>query len=157
MKALQSEIEILASAEQVWQLLTDFASFPQWNPFIRHINGEAHEDAWLEVYIQSVGAGGMKSRPTVLRAKPNQELCWFGYLLMPGLFDGEHSFIIESLGTDRVRFVQRKIFTGLLVPLFARKLAKNTWHGLEEMNQALKARAEQIKQTSMSTSPSLLC
>ena len=76
MKALQSEIEILASAEQVWQLLTDFASFPQWNPFIRHINGEACEGAWLEVYIQHVGVGGMKSRPTVLRAKPNQELCW---------------------------------------------------------------------------------
>jgi hypothetical protein len=56
-----------------------------------------------------------------------------------------------------VRFVQRKIFTGLLVTLFARKLTKHTGPGLEEMNQALKARAEQIKQKAMSTSSSLLC
>ena len=39
MKELRSEIEIQASAERVWQLLTDFASFPQWNPFIRKASG----------------------------------------------------------------------------------------------------------------------
>jgi hypothetical protein len=30
MKELHSEIEIQASADRVWQLLTDFSSFPQW-------------------------------------------------------------------------------------------------------------------------------
>ena len=39
MKELRSEIEIQASAERVWQLLTDFPSFPQWNPFIRKATG----------------------------------------------------------------------------------------------------------------------
>jgi uncharacterized protein YndB with AHSA1/START domain len=35
MKELHTEIEIDASAERVWDILTDFASYPQWNPFIR--------------------------------------------------------------------------------------------------------------------------
>jgi hypothetical protein len=64
-------------------------------------------------------------------------------LLIPGLFDGEHIFSIEPIGPDRVRFVQREIFTGLLVPLFARGLDTDTQHGFDEMNQALKAQAEQ--------------
>ena len=85
----------------------------------------------------------MTFRPTVLKAEPNRELRWIGRLLIPGLFDGEHIFNIEPLGTNRVRFVQREIFTGLLVPLFAKGLDTDTQRGFEEMNQALKVRAEQ--------------
>jgi hypothetical protein len=143
MKELRSEIEIEASAERVWQLLTDFAHFPQWNPFIRRASGDVRRGQRLEVNIQPSGANGMTFRPTVLKAEPNRELRWIGHLLIPGLFDGEHIFIIEPLGTNRVRFIQREIFTGLLVPLFAKGLDTDTQRGFEEMNQALKAQAEQ--------------
>ncbi|MFQ5793715.1 MAG: SRPBCC family protein [Candidatus Bipolaricaulia bacterium] len=40
MKEIQTEVEIDASAERVWQLLTDFAAFPEWNPFIRRASGK---------------------------------------------------------------------------------------------------------------------
>ena len=144
MKELRSEIEIQASAERVWQLLTDFPSFPQWNPFIRKASGNIQVGERLEVNIQPSGASGMTFRPTVLKAEPNRELRWLGHLLISGLFDGEHSFTIEPLGESRVRFTQREVFTGLLVPLFARGLDTDTRRGFEEMNQALKARAEQV-------------
>jgi hypothetical protein len=143
MKELRSEIEIDASAERVWQLLTDFAHFPQWNPFIRRASGNVKLGERLDVYMQPSGANGMTFRPTVLKAEPNRELRWIGHLLIPGLFDGEHIFNIEPLGTNRVRFVQREIFTGLLVPLLAKRLDTDTQRGFEEMNQALKVRAEQ--------------
>jgi hypothetical protein len=143
MKELHSEIEIQASDERVWQVLTNFADFPQWNPFMRRASGEARPGARLEVHMQPSGASGMTFKPTVLKAEPNRELRWLGHLLIPGLFDGEHILTIEPLGANRVRFVQREIFTGLLVPLFARGLDTGTRRGFEEMNRALKARAEQ--------------
>jgi hypothetical protein len=142
MKQLRTEISINASPERVWHLLTDFASFPQWNPFIRRASGEPIKGAQLQVYLQPSGAKGMTFRPKVLKAEPNRELRWLGHFLIPGLFDGEHSFTIEPLEAGRVRFAQREIFTGLLVPLFARSLEKDTRRGFEEMNQALKLRAE---------------
>lgn len=142
MKEVHSEIEIDASPERVWHLLTDFDSFPQWNPFIRRASGEAKTGARLEVFIQPSGARGMAFRPTVLKAEPKRELRWLGRLVLPGLFDGEHIFTIEQLAENRVRFVQREIFSGLLVPLFARSLDTDTQRGFEEMNQALKTRAE---------------
>src|ERR687898_2006844 len=70
------------------------------------------------------------------------ELRWLGHLFVPGLFDGEHSLSIQPLEENRVRFVQREAFKGLLVPLFARSLDNNTRRGFEEMNRALKERAE---------------
>jgi hypothetical protein len=84
----------------------------------------------------------MTFKPRVLKAEPNRELRWLGRLFVPRLFDGEHMFTIEPMGTDHVRFVQREAFTGLLVPLLMRSLDASTRRGFEEMNNALKARAE---------------
>jgi hypothetical protein len=142
MKELCTEIEIQASRDKVWQILVDFARFPQWNPFIRWVKGEAKTGAHLEVRIQPSGASGMTFKPTVLKADPNRELRWLGRFLLPGLFDGEHILSIESLGPQQVRFTQREIFTGWLVPLMAHGLDTDTRRGFEEMNQALKALAE---------------
>lgn len=109
MKELRSEIEIQASDTRIWQLLTDFASFPQWNPFIRWAKGEVRVGARLEVHIQPSGTRGITFKPIVLRSEPNRELRWLGRLLLRGLFDGEHIFLIENLGTNRVRFIQRSL------------------------------------------------
>ena len=40
MHSVETEIGIQASAERVRKLLTEFASYPRWNPFIRSIEGE---------------------------------------------------------------------------------------------------------------------
>jgi hypothetical protein len=143
MKELHSEIEIQASSERVWKILTDFAKFPEWNPFMRRASGQVKAGARLEVYLQPSGAQGMTFRPVVLDAEPNRELRWLGNLFVPGLFDGEHILTIEPLDANRVRFVQREIFTGILATLLMRILTESTQRGFEEMNRALKARAEQ--------------
>ena len=142
MKELRTEIEIDAPAERVWHLLTDFASYPSWNPFIRSIGGRPIPGERLEVHLEPPGGRGMTFKPEVLEAEPERALRWLGRLLVPGLFDGEHSFTIRPLAEDRVRFVQREEFKGLLVPLFARSLDANTRRGFEQMNVALKERAE---------------
>ncbi len=106
MKELHSQIEINASAERVWQLLTDFASYPQWNPFIRSISGEPNIGERLEVRLEPPESRGITLKPKDLGAEPNHQLRWLGHLLVPGLFDGEHSFTIQPLEENRVRFVQ---------------------------------------------------
>jgi len=143
MKQISSEIEINASPEQVWQVLTDFSALPDWNPFIRSVEGDLNVGDHLKVYIKASKGMGMSFRPTVLRAEPNRELRWVGRLLMPGLMDGEHSFIIEPLEDNQVRFVQSESFTGVMVPFMsALGVLKNAQIGFDEMNQALKRKAE---------------
>ena len=141
-KELRTEIEIDAPADRVWRVLTEFDAYPDWNPFLRRASGEVKEGARLEVYMQPSGGRGMTFRPTVIRAEPNREFRWLGHLGMSGLFDGEHSFTIEPLEGNRVRFVQSERFTGVLVPLMLLMIEKDTKRGFEEMNQALKERAE---------------
>ena len=142
MRELRSELEIDASPERVWAVVTDFAAYPEWNPFIPRISGELKEGARLEVQIKPPGGRAATFKPTVRAVESSAELRWLGRLLLPGVFDGEHSLRIEPLDGVRSRFTQSERFTGLLVPLFKGTLAK-TETGFEEMNAALKARVEQ--------------
>ena len=139
---VRTEVEIRASPARVWDVLTDFAAYPDWNPFIPRIDGPITVGARLDARLQPPGGRGMRFRPTVLAAAPRRELRWLGHLGIPGLFDGEHAFRIEPLGPDRVRFVQEERFAGLLTPLLLRFVERGTRRGFEAMNRALKTRAE---------------
>ncbi len=141
MRELRAQIEIEATPERVWEVLTDFAAYPEWNPFIQTIEGDAAPGSRLEVRIEPPGGKAMSFKPTVLEASPRQELRWLGRVLAPRIFDGEHSFRIEPIDDARVRFVQAERFTGVLVPLFGKSLEK-TQRGFSAMNEALKHRAE---------------
>jgi uncharacterized membrane protein len=46
--SLRSQIAIGAPSARVWAVLTDFAAYPAWNPFIRAISGDLQKDrSWL--------------------------------------------------------------------------------------------------------------
>jgi len=141
-KEIHTEIDIQASPERVWEILTDFDSYPEWNPFIRRISGKAEAGARLKVYLRRSFARGIFFRSTILKAEPNRELCWLGRLVIPGLFEGKHAFIIVPLEENWTHFIQHEYFTGLLVPMLERVLDTDIRRGFKEMNHALKERAE---------------
>ena len=140
-RELRREVEIDAPPESVWAVVSDFAAYPEWNPFIRRIAGELRKGARLEVQIEPPGARATTFKPTVRAVEPNHELRWLGRLLLPGVIDGEHTLRIEPLDGGRSRFIQSERFAGLLVGLVRGTLAK-TEVGFDQMNTALKARVE---------------
>jgi uncharacterized membrane protein len=95
MHHLDTQIEINAPAERLWALLTDFPSYPRWNPFIRSIDGACEVGQSVNVFIQPPRSRGMRFRSVVLAVERNRELRWKGKLWLPGLFDGEHYFRLE--------------------------------------------------------------
>lgn len=125
----------------VWDVLTDFERYPEWNTFLRKVEGRAAAGERLRMYIVS-GRQRMWFRPTVLAADPNRELRWIGHLFVSGLFDGEHSFTLEPLGQQRTRLRQDELFNGMLIPLMGHMLNVDARRSFEEMNAALKQRAE---------------
>ncbi len=140
MRRLATAIDIAASPAATWRVLTDFAAYPEWNPFIRRLVGEPRVGTRLEVTVQPAGRGVMTFKPTVLVAEPERELRWLGRVIMPGLFDGEHAFIIETTPAG-CRLRQEEDFRGVLVPLFGAML-RDTAQGFDALNRALKQRVE---------------
>jgi hypothetical protein len=140
-RQISHTIEIAASPAEVWAVVSDTAAFPTWNPFIRKLEGKLQTGAKLSVTIEPPGRRSTNFRPTVLAAQPGRELRWLGRILIPGVFDGEHSLVLEPTATGGTRFTQGERFSGILVRLFSANL-DSTEVGFKQMNEALKARAE---------------
>ena len=118
----------------------DFPAYPEWNPFIISIEGEARPGARLTVRIRPPGSEPQTFKPAVLTVEPSSAFAWRGTLGIPGIFTGEHSFRLTREG-DGTSFHHAEHFTGLLVPVLKKMLAR-TEEGFHQMNSALKARAE---------------
>lgn len=141
---LRAEVEIKATPAHVYRVLTDFASYPEWNPFVTSIAGKlvVGEKLTLELNLPEGKTYLLEPRLTALReAGDAGELRWRGAFLAPFLLEAEHFFLISALGPRLTRFVQGENFSGLLLR-FAGNTLTLTARGFVYMNQALKKRAE---------------
>jgi hypothetical protein len=141
MLELRTETEIDSPVDRVWHVLMDFNAYPEWNPFLRRIDGKAEVGSRLDVEIGASGTRGMRFRPTVMSVVPNREFRWLGKVGIRGLFDGEHIFELAPMGSQSTRFVQRERFRGIFLPFLARRLEREVRRGFDEMNRALRERA----------------
>jgi hypothetical protein len=140
---LKTQIVINATPQKVWQVLTNFSAYPNWNPFIKELTGNVIVGRRIKARIEPPNTQGMPFKPLVLVYTPNQEFRWKGNFIVPGLFDGEHIFELADNGNGTTTFTQAENFSGILVPLFKKMIDGPTKHGFEAMNAALKKLAEQ--------------
>lgn len=143
MLRIGTSIEIEAPPARVWAVLMDFPAYPDWNPFVRRITGSNTPGSRLQVTIQPEGGRAMSFGPEVLACVPEREFRWRGSLLVRGVLDGEHAFVLAETAPGSCRLVHEEAFSGVLVPLLMRgAMRSRTEAGFQAMNRALKARAE---------------
>jgi hypothetical protein len=137
--SVQTKIEINAPARAVSAILYKFDDYPQWNPFIRKVDGTVAEGKMVNVTVKPVGKAEISGDTTIVSVS-EKHLSWRGSLRVPGIFHGEHEFIIEELGANRTLFYQNEKMSGLIIPFFD---FKPTEAGFVAMNEALKKKAEE--------------
>ncbi|MBX0347850.1 MULTISPECIES: SRPBCC domain-containing protein [Haloarcula] len=145
MRTIETTIDVDATPADVWATLTDFESYPEWNPFVTAIEGTPTAGDRLDIRIEPPEGRGRGFKPRVTAADPGERLAWLGRLGVPGLFDGRHEFRLEELDDGRTRLHHSESFSGLLVGLLLDEA--NIRAGFEAMNEALRARVEGTAQT----------
>ncbi len=140
-KTITEIVEINASAEKVWSALTDLEQWSEWNPFIILSEGKVEVGQTLKNTMKT-SKGTMTFKPRVLQVEKDHLFEWRGHLFIPGLFDGTHSFKIETLGENKVRLIQHEYFKGMLSGVILKDIGEQTSRNFDAMNQALKQRAE---------------
>jgi hypothetical protein len=140
---IETKIDINAPATRVWALLIDFDGMQSWNKFIKSISGSLAPGARLSFRITLPGKSGMRFKAQILSVRPERELRWSGHLFVPGIFDGEHYFVLESIDEHQTRLTHGEKFSGLLVGLVRSTLSTTLKAAYEAMNVALKQQAEQ--------------
>lgn len=140
--SIRTEIWINSSPQQVWQVLTATADYPSWNPMISRLVGDLRQGNVIE-FTEGAGPDSMTFHPKILSVRAAQELRWKGSVLVPGLFDGEHRFLLEKQG-ENTRLIQSEEFTGLLVGKLTQSVIRETSGEMNAMDLALKQRSESL-------------
>lgn len=87
MKQYHTSITINASIEVVWKHLTDFTSYPSWNPLVGKFVGEMNEGSTISTFIIPLGK---TYHPKIMIYQPKKELVWQGIQGAKFLMAGKH-------------------------------------------------------------------
>ena len=141
MKKIKTEIVIDKDVSTVWNVLTDFESYPNWNPFVRSIEGEKYIGKKESVTCNTAGGKMVSFKPIIIKLETDREFRWKGKLGFRGIFDGQHYFKLEKMGENQTKFIHGEDMSGVLVSLMGKTLNKMN-DSFEMMNEALKKECE---------------
>lgn len=141
---VRTTLDIDAPLEKVWEVLSDFSSYGEWNPFIRRIDAKLEAGTNVDFKADMGKGRTMNIQAKMLRVQPPTGFRWRGPRSKPvgALFRGEHYFELERIDDKRTRFVHGEYFAGAIPTLASGWLRKTMVPVYERVNEALKKRVE---------------
>ena len=92
MREITTEIQISAPIDKVWQVLTDFDRWTEWNPTVKHASGNAAVGSRLELTVDGGGDRDAKYQPVVLQSDPPQSFRWSATMMAGFVFRNDRVF-----------------------------------------------------------------
>ncbi len=138
MPSYRATAAIDARPETIWAILTDAPAYPSWDPWAERIEGRIGPGERLKAFTRL--SPGRAFPVTVTTFEPGVRMVWSGGLPL-GLFKGVRTFALTPRGARRTEVTVEETFSGLLLPLFARRLPDMT-QPFADFVAGLKARAE---------------
>ena len=108
---VSTTIEIAATPENVWAVLADLASYPQWHPVYQAVTGQLAAGSTLTITTTHPTTGrDMTAKVKVLTADPSTELRWKSNLV--GVTISKRTFQLSPT-VDGTVLVQTASYRGL--------------------------------------------
>ncbi len=139
---IQARTAIAAPASAAWAVLTDTRSYPEWNPFVRRLEGELQRGSRLAVVLQLGDRKPQRLRPIIVTFDEGRGFEWLGRVGFPGVLDGRHRFEIRATDATHCELVHSERLSGVLVPAFRTLLTVETPAAFVACNEAFKRRVE---------------
>jgi hypothetical protein len=142
---IEHRVGVQAPAEVIWEVISDLASWHQWNALYPKAAGEIRIGGTLELTLALPGQPPQELRPTVMEWVPNEQLHW-KLTIMGGLVRTIRYLEIEALAEASCIVTNGEIFGGFLGPSVGKRMGRSVYRAFSDMDDALKARAELLWQ-----------
>ncbi|MCH2186216.1 SRPBCC domain-containing protein [Myxococcota bacterium] len=139
---IDESYEVRASAEVLWQVITDFDRYPEWNPFVISCSAELREGQPIDMRVQLFKRFAQPQRERILEVSPGST---FRYGLAPGRFgalSSVRSHVVRAQDPNHSHYQSHFQLTGWMAPLTQVWLGGRLEQGFHSMTRALVARAE---------------
>ena len=126
----------------MWAILIDFERWSEWNPSVPSIRGEAQVGSEVKLTLAMPGRPSAKVKATLTEVVPERRLCWHGNVGGDRVFAGTREFEIDPQPDGTVLFTHVEDVSGLLFPVFRALMGSAIQLHHDNLNNALKQRAE---------------
>jgi hypothetical protein len=138
MKSYEATSTIAAGPDAVWAILTDAASYPDWDSGVQRVEGRIAPGERIKVASEANPGRAFPVRVTAFQ--PGRGMTWSGGMPL-GLFRGVRTFTLTPQDGGTTRFTMREEYTGPLLPLIWRSMP-DLGPSFRQFADGLKARAE---------------
>ena len=142
---IDATLDIEASAETVWEVITDFARYGEWNPFISACSTTLVPGEPIDLQVHLFGSGPRPQREWMLSHTPGRE---FSYRMKPapaGALRSRRWHRLTPLDAGRCRYESHFELAGWLSPLVRALLGARLRKGFAGMTAGIHNRAEQLQ------------
>ncbi|MBN2047999.1 MAG: SRPBCC domain-containing protein [Anaerolineaceae bacterium] len=141
MIVVQSGIDIDASVDEVWNVLTDFRHWKVWNPVFIAGGGEARVGEHVELFAEQKNGRKRDFHCQVIEVVPAEKWSWVYDVVGKFFLHGEHQFCVKGQA-DHTRFTQMESFEGIFSKLLVDE--NHVRSIFDRMNHALKDYVESL-------------
>lgn len=143
-RAVEHRTGVQAPAEILWEVISDFATWGDWNPVHPRIEGALRIGTPLNVEVVLGGDAPAKVVEAVVQDwVPYEQLHWRTKRLR-GFVTAIRYIEIENMGPANATFSNGELFIGPLVRLVSRDERRRLRAAYTRMGEAVRERAEAI-------------
>ncbi|MGH1423862.1 MAG: SRPBCC family protein [Pseudooceanicola sp.] len=158
MPVLETEITINAAPQTVWGIMDNLDRYPEWCKLVPDLQGKTIVGEVVTGTLKQPNTPDIPLSPTLTRIVGARELRWLSEAPEPGVFRGEHVFVLTPQGNGQKTHLSHfEIFEGAAVEEMWDGIKINGRAAYEEFNADLKARAEAMEQADVEIHPSVGC
>ena len=143
-RTFAATVEIDAPPETVWEVLTDFARYPEWNPFTPEVRTSLKVGDPIDMRVWMSGMRfHLWQREQIREVRPGELLRYGMTSLSPAILHAERVQTLEALPDDRTRYHTEDTIGGAISPLAFLLFGGSLEDGFSSMARALVQRAEE--------------
>ncbi|MEH6580508.1 MAG: SRPBCC domain-containing protein [Halioglobus sp.] len=143
---IEHELEIEASKDTVWQVITDFSTYAQWNPFIVGCICDLRVGNTIEMKVSMVeGWKPLSQTEYISEVTPGTHFSYVSPKRPTFILRSYRSHTLTTLNTGKTLYQSHFELHGWLRPLIELLLGKSMQRGFDGMSRAIGRRSEQLE------------
>ncbi len=149
-KSVHTELIIKAPPQEVWAVVTDPTTYPEWNPILVEADGQYREGQTIAYKMRSPDGKTSDVTSTVTRLTPQRELRQFGGIR--GVLTFEHQWLLEPV-PQGTKLIQQEEYRGLWVLFWDPSWVHQAYRDANKALQARLAKSKPAQKTGQPAAP----
>lgn len=147
---IDETVEVDAPHDFVWDVITDFRRYGEWNPFVVACDSTLKVGDPIEMRVHLFGAFAQPQREIIFEHEPGKRFC-YGVAGVPfGAMRSNRCHEVRVLDSGRSEYRSHFELSGWLSPVVSGLLGSQLRRGFHAMTESIRTRSEQLASRSRS-------